>query len=122
MAISWPLTFPAWTPAGKNYVPADDGRAQDGIAKMGDRIGRLLDAVNELAARPGGGASMTLATAPPGLRFTCPWDGTAWTYAGTPLTARPSQRADIFFEYAGAPAGTAGPSYAQAGDRRYDAS
>ena len=62
----------------------------------------------------------TLATAPAGSVFRCPWNGSAWTYDGVALSARPSSRTNIFFGYVGAPAATADPTWALAGDWRED--
>jgi hypothetical protein len=61
-----------------------------------------------------------LAIAIPGTVFRCPWNGSAWTYNGSPLAARPSSRTDIFFELVGAPAATADPSWIISGDTRMD--
>ena len=62
-----------------------------------------------------------LARATPGTVFRCPWVNTAWTYAGVALTARPSTRTDIFFDYFGAPADTTDPAWGLNGDSRTDA-
>ena len=66
------------------------------------------------------GGAETLATAPAGSVFRCPWNGSAWTYNGTAMSARPSTRTEIFFGYVGAPAATADPAWALAGDWRED--
>jgi len=65
---------------------------------------------------------LTLATAPAGTRFVCQWNSATskWAYNGTDLTTRPSSRTDIFFVLTGAPAATADPSWAIAGDKRED--
>ncbi len=65
---------------------------------------------------------LTLTQAAPGARFTCLWNsGTSkWAYNGTDLNARPSGRTDIFFDLIGAPAATADPVWAIAGDMRKD--
>lgn len=64
--------------------------------------------------------TLTLTTAAPGAVFRCPWNGSAWTYNGSALAARPSARADIFFELVGAPAATADPAWILSGDSRMD--
>lgn len=64
--------------------------------------------------------TLTLTTAAPGAVFRCPWNGSAWTYNGSALAARPSARTDIFFELVGAPAATADPSWIATGDSRMD--
>ena len=67
---------------------------------------------------------LTLATAPPGARFACPWNSstTKWAYNGVDLNARPSSRTDIFFVLTGAPASATDPAWAIAGDKREDVS
>lgn len=66
--------------------------------------------------------TIPLSAMPPGTRLACPWNsGTSkWTYDGTDLNARPSSRTDIFFVLTGAPAATADPAWALAGDKRED--
>lgn len=66
--------------------------------------------------------TIPLSAMPPGTRFVCPWNaGTSkWRYNGVDLNARPSNRTDIFFVMTGAPAATADPTWAIAGDKRED--
>lgn len=63
----------------------------------------------------------SLASVAAGSVFRIPWNGSAWTYSGVALTARPSARTDIFFDLWGAPAATASPDWALDGDSRTDA-
>jgi len=65
---------------------------------------------------------LPLSVVPPGSRLVCLWNSTSskWTYDGVDLNARPSSRTDIFFVYVGAPAATADPAWALAGDKRED--
>ena len=65
-------------------------------------------------------AQVTLARAVPGTVLRCPWNGTAWTYAGAALSARPSDRTDIFFDLFGAPSTQADPAWISNGDSRTD--
>jgi len=65
------------------------------------------------------GAS-TLTSAVTGSVFRCQWNGSAWTYNGTALSARPSARTDIYFDLVGAPAATSDPSWIIPGDSRMD--
>ena len=65
-------------------------------------------------------AQVTLARAVPGTVLRCPWNGTAWTYSGVAISARPSARADIYFELIGAPPAIASPSWMLNGDSRTD--
>lgn len=62
----------------------------------------------------------SLASVAAGSVFRIPWNGSAWTYSGVALTARPSARTDIFFDLWGAPAATASPDWALDGDSRTD--
>lgn len=66
--------------------------------------------------------TIPLSVLPAGSRLVCPWNTTTskWTYDGVDLNARPSSRSDIFFVYTGAPAATADPAWALAGDKRED--
>jgi hypothetical protein len=66
--------------------------------------------------------TIPLAALPAGTRLACPWNsGTSkWRYNGVDLNARPSARTDIFFVLTGAPAATADPVWALAGDKRED--
>lgn len=65
---------------------------------------------------------LDLAHAAPGARFTCLWNGATskWQYNGVDLNARPSARADIYFDLVGAPASTADPAWWLTGDARDD--
>lgn len=95
-------------------VPANrlgTGTSSDTSILYGDRVWR---------AAPSGGGGATLDTVIAGTILRCPWNGTAWTYGGTALSARPSARTDIFFDLTGAPVATADPSWMIDGDVRTD--
>lgn len=64
--------------------------------------------------------TISLSRLTPGTVLRCPWNGTAWTYAGTAISSRPSSRTDIYFELVGAPVATASPAWMLDGDSRVD--
>ena len=68
----------------------------------------------------GQNSTLELESALTGSVFRCQWNGTAWTYSGTALSARPSSRTDIYFDLVGAPASTSDPSWIIPGDSRMD--
>ncbi len=92
-----------------SYTPAQYSRTA--LRKTG---------TNAWAASGGGAAVGTLATIVAGSILRCPWNGTAWTYAGTALTDRPSARTDIFFQLTGAPYTIADPAWMLTTDDRID--
>ncbi len=93
----------------------------DGVVAPGDPVAAPAVTYTAFAALAADVVAVgTLAGAMPGTSFRCPWNGTAWTYEGVALTARPSARTDIFFGYIGAPSATADPAWAISGDWRED--
>ena len=80
----------------------------------------MTSAVEPYAVFAQKGVGGAVGSALPGTRLSCVWNGTAWTYGGSALSARPSSRTDIFFELYGAPAATADPAWMINGDSRVD--
>lgn len=58
----------------------------------------------------------TLKSVASGTLIRSQWNGSSWTYGGSALSARPTSRADVFFDLYGAPSGTAKPAWALATD------
>lgn len=84
-------------------------------------IGADIKALRAGGTGSGGGiTALNLANAAPNTLFRLPWNGSAWTYAGTALTARPSSRTDLYFDLVGAPATTADPAWLLDNDTRTD--
>lgn len=124
----------AWTAgdkSGSKYVLPVEGQTSIDVDKIGggsagSPTSATVPAVTSVNGQTGavtvaaGGA--TLATVIAGTRLVCTWNSSTskWAYNGTDLDARPSSRADIFFVLTGAPAATADPAWALAGDKRED--
>jgi len=72
-------------------------------------------AVNGVASLNSSGLAL-LAELAPGTVFEVVYDGTNWSYAGTTVTARPSNRTDLVMQCVN-PIDTTVPAWAIAGDR-----
>lgn len=83
-------------------------------------VDNTSDATKTFTAAQIASGTISMSRLTPGTVLRCPWNGTAWTYAGAALSSRPSARTDIYFELVGAPAATADPAWMLDGDTRID--
>ncbi len=117
-------TGPAGTPGNLGATGATGAAgttAWAGITGKPAFIGAGATAADARTAIGAGTLStITLNDLPAGSLIQCVWNGSAWTYNGTPLSSRPSARTDIFMFLVGAPAATSDPAWAIPGDQRLD--